>query len=98
MRTILMTMTLFLAAAPAWAQDKPPRFDEPAKERDLRRPTDERTDDLWYAAPGVRPGGDLLSPLVDLVRNPSGLLDLKPRKVRSWLPDRETAEFLRDRR
>ena len=94
MRTILIVMTMLLQSG----QEKPPRVDSPAPERDLRRPTGERTDDLWYGTPGVRPGGDLLIPLIDLVRNPSGLVDLKPRQVPSWLPDRETAEFLRERR
>jgi hypothetical protein len=58
----------------------------------------ERSPDLWYGTPGVRPGVDLLGPLRDLIRKPSGLLDFRPRKIESGLPDRETAEFLRERR
>ena len=54
--------------------------------------------DLWYGTPGVRSGGDLLGPILELVKRPSGLLDLQPRKVSSDLPDQETAEFLRERR
>jgi len=59
---------------------------------------EDRSTDLWYGTPGVRPGGDLLGPIVDLVRKPSGLLDFRPRPVPRYLPDRETAEFLRERR
>ena len=59
---------------------------------------EDRSGDWWYGESGVRPGGDLLEPVLDLIRRPSGLWDLRPRKVRSYLPDRETAEFLRDRR
>jgi hypothetical protein len=92
-----------LAAAPlaALGQEEtapPPR---PYQERPVKTPRDlvppsssERTDDLWYGTPGVRPGGDLIEPIRDLVRNPSGLLDFRPRKVQSFLPDRETSEFL----
>ena len=58
----------------------------------------DRSPDLWYGTPGVRPGGDLIGPISDLLRRPSGLLDFRPRKVEPWLPDRETAEFLRERR
>lgn len=58
----------------------------------------DRSADLWYGTPGVRPGGDLIGPLIDLVRKPSGLLDFGPRRIRPWLPDRETSEFLRERR
>jgi len=51
--------------------------------------------DLWYGTPEVRPGGDLLGPLMDLVRRPSSLFDFTPRMVPPFLPDRETMEFLR---
>jgi hypothetical protein len=54
--------------------------------------------DLWYGTPGVRVGEDLLGPIMDLVRRPSSLLDFTPRKVKSYLTDRETLEFLRERR
>lgn len=64
----------------------------------LDRRLPDRSGDLWYGTPGVRPGGDLLVPIRDLLRNPSSLLDFRPRKVASWLPDRETAEALRERR
>lgn len=58
----------------------------------------EQTPDLWYGTPDVRPGGDLRGPLWDLIRRPSGLLDFRPRKVERYLPNPETAEFLRERR
>jgi hypothetical protein len=54
--------------------------------------------DLWYGTPGVRPGGDLLVPVIDLVLRPSSILDFRPRKIVPWLPDRETSEFIRERR
>jgi len=58
----------------------------------------EQSPDLWYGIPEVRPGGDLLGPIRDIIRKPSGLLDFRPRRVERYLPDRETAEFLRERR
>ena len=54
--------------------------------------------DLWYGTPEVRPGGDLLAPVIDLVLRPSSVLDFRPRKIVPWLPDRETSEFIRERR
>jgi hypothetical protein len=54
--------------------------------------------DLWYGVPGIRPGGDLLVPIIDLVLRPSTLLDFRPRKIVPWLPDRDTSEFIRERR
>jgi hypothetical protein len=59
---------------------------------------EDRSPDLWYGTPGVRAGGDWLVPLIDLIRRPSSFLDFRPRKVPSYLPDLETAEFLRERR
>jgi hypothetical protein len=108
-RFLMVLAALAFVHGPAWAR---PQEDEdpvdPCQElesfqkaqedlRRLREPS-EASPDLWYGTPDVRPGGDLLGPILDLVRNPSGLLDFKPRKVRSGLPDRETAEFLRERR
>jgi len=58
---------------------------------------EDRSADLWYGTPGVRPGGDLLVPIIDLIRKPSGVLDFKPRRVERFLPDRETAECFHDR-
>ena len=58
---------------------------------------EDRSGDLWYGTPGVRPGGDLLVPIAELIRKPSGLLDFKPRRVERYLPDRETAECFHDR-
>jgi hypothetical protein len=58
---------------------------------------EDRSEDLWYGTPGVRPGGDLLVPLAELIRKPSGLLDFKLRRVERYLPDRETAECFHDR-
>jgi hypothetical protein len=100
-------MTILLAAAgfSAFAQEDPPALGHSPQEKPVRaerelyhKPLQERTSDLWYGIPGVRPGGDLIGPIRDLVRDPSGLKDLRPRKVQSYLPDRETAEFLRDPR
>ena len=83
---------------PPFLQDEPPRI--PAEVRELHVPNarQERSDDLWYGTPGVRPGGDLLGPIIDLVRKPSSLFDFRLRKVPSYLPDRETAESFRERR
>lgn len=67
-------------------------------DREIRPDSELGSRDLWYGTPGVRPGGDLLGPIIDLVKDPSGLLDFRPRKVSTYLPDRDTAEFLRDRR
>lgn len=78
-------------------QEETPRAPGRAPEPDLPSTWEERSDDLWYGTPGVRPGGDLLGPMIDLVRKPWGLLDFSPRKVPSYLPDRESAEFLRER-
>jgi len=105
MRNLLLALgALCLSAVPsiAGAQD-----DDGSAARSLERARQDyfklkgekdRSPDLWYGIPDVRPGGDLLGPVVELVRSPSGLLDVKPRKVERWLPDRETAEFLRERR
>ena len=104
----MILAALALVQGPAWGraqEDAAPldpcqeleRFQK--AEEDLRRlRTPDPSPDLWYGTPGVRPGGDLLGPVIDLVRDPSGLLDPRPRKVQRWLPDRETAEFLRERR
>ena len=78
-------------------QDETPPVPERVQRPDLPGPP-EGSADLWYGIPGVRPGGDLLGPILDLVRHPSGLLDFRPRNVPSYLLDRETAEFLRERR
>jgi len=103
MRFIFSAFVAIVLAAPIAAQEDstpPPRShqEKPVKvPRDLdRTPTEQRTDDLWYGTPGVRPGGDLIGPVRDLIRKPSGLLDFRPRKVPSYLPDRETAEWLND--
>jgi hypothetical protein len=111
MRTIPIALALMLAPFTAQApaengpspilytlQEETPRPPEQIPKPELQPVLTERTNDLWYAMPGVRPGGDLIGPITDLVRKPSGLLDVKPRKVPSYLPDRETAEFLRERR
>lgn len=103
MRPFLMTILLAAVPFSAFPQEEPPSpgpasQEKPVKaERELyRRPLEERSSDLWYGIPGVRPGGDLIGPIRDLIRDPSGLLDFRPRNVPSYLPDRETAEFLRD--
>ena len=100
MRSILLAFAIVLAA-PLAAQEEPApparnHQEKPARApRDfMRTPTEERSTDLWYGTPGVQPGGDLIGPVRDLVRKPSGLLDFRPRKVQPFLPDRETAEFL----
>ena len=70
------------------------------RERPLDSPygREDLPSDLWYGTPGVRPGGDLLAPVIDLVLRPSSVLDFRPRKIVPWLPDRETSEFIRERR
>ena len=105
MRAFLMTILLAAVSFSAFAQEDPPPLgrspqEKPVKaERELyRRPLEERRSDLWYGIPGVRPGGDLIGPIRDLARKPSDLLDFRPRKVQSFLPDRETAEFLSEPR
>jgi len=79
-------------------QEETPRAPDRVPEPELPGKQAERSDDLWYGTPGIRAGGDLLRPIIELLRRPSGLLDFKPRRVPSHLPDRETAEFLRERR
>lgn len=44
---------------------------------------------LWYGTPDVRAGDDMLGPIIDLIEDPSGLLDFKPRR----LPPPPTDEF-----
>ena len=80
-----------------WPQNE--RRHTPETDRRLLppRPSEDRSGDLWYGTPGVRPGGDLLVPIVQLIRNPAEWLDFRPRKVERFLPDRETAECFRDR-
>jgi len=82
----------------ALAQDEKPEAWRTAEQERIRRmewdalhrKLEDRSADLWYGTPGVRPGGDLLVPIRDLIRNPIGIFDFRPRKVASWLPDRET--------
>ena len=83
------------ASASGWSEE---RLEKARKEYFKLKSGPERSPDLWYGTPGVRTGGDLIGPVSDLLRKPSGLVDFKPRKVEPWLPDRETAEFLRERR
>jgi hypothetical protein len=111
MRNLLIALAVFMGSCPAevWAQEDAPRPPRPFQE-ERRRDSDldrgpfyriERGDlspDLWYGTPRVRAGGDLLVPLIDLIRRPSSLLDFRPRNVPRVLPDRETVEFLRERR
>lgn len=54
--------------------------------------------DLWYGTPGVCAGADLLGPILQMVKKPSGLLDFRPRRISTFFSDRDTAEFLRERR
>jgi hypothetical protein len=108
---LLIILATLVVSCPAqvWAQGEAshsPRSSQEERRRDFdldRRNNQwiewqETSPDLWYGTPGVRAGGDLLVPLIDLIRQPSGVLDFRPRKVLRYLPDRETAEFLRDRR
>jgi hypothetical protein len=92
-----------------WGQDRPLSQDRSleearpkVREADLQRlpstKNEDRSEDLWYGEPGICPGGDLLGPTMDLILHPSRLFDFSPRRVRRYLPDRETEEFLRDRR
>jgi hypothetical protein len=103
---VLAVLTMVYRPAVARTQEEGPSWADSQEQEKLQRAqrellelrAEDKSPDLWYRTPGVRPGGDLLEPVMDLLRKPSGLLDFKPRKVQSWLPDRETAEFLRDRR
>jgi len=96
MRRMLMMAAIFGSlAAPASAQESDPDL---VRELDVRGEREDRSADLWYGTPGVRPGGDLLGPILELIRRPAGLLDFRPRTVPSYLPDRETAEAFRERR
>jgi hypothetical protein len=111
MRSVLIVAAAMLGSCPARVsaqedgapipyslQEDAPRVPDMVREFDFRSPRADRSADLWYGTPGVRPGGDLLGPILSLVRKPSGLLDFRPRNIPSWLPDRETAELLRERR
>jgi len=111
MRPLLFVMATAVTANPAgtWTQEESafgPYVQRDDRRADLERerPLDSpygREDlpaDLWYGTPGVRPGGDLLVPVIDLVLRPSAILDFRPRKIVPWLPDRETSEFIRERR
>lgn len=96
-------LLLALLANPGASQDQGHRAESLQDER-YEDPVPRVTEpeamprDLWYGTPGIRPGGDLLRPLIDLVHRPSSLLDFTPRKVVPFLPDRETLEFLRHER
>jgi hypothetical protein len=109
MRTLLSGLAaLILCPAEASGQESPfnpgrsveeERHPKYRVERDRPpAPSETNSGDLWYAVPGVRPGGDLFGPVRDLILHPRELLDFGARRVPSYLPDRETAEFLRDRR
>jgi len=109
----LLNMTLAaasLCSAPAFGQDStvlPPECRPQEEHRRLPErdrppvpppvPPEDRSADRWFGTPGVRPGGDLLVPIIELIRKPSGLFDFKPRRVERFLPDRETAECFHDR-
>ena len=95
-----------LWASPTCAQDEGPSSPRSTMEERLQkaqRDLDEirskdRSPDPSYGSPGAGPGGDLFSSVLELFRKPSGLWDFSPRKIPCTIPDRETAEFLRDRR
>jgi hypothetical protein len=55
---------------------------ELARDRGLNkeRPRDHANPGLWYGQPGVRPGGDLIAPILELIRRPEGLFDFRPRR------------------
>jgi hypothetical protein len=110
-KTMLMAVAMILGTAassvsaqedpspiPYSRQEDPPRGLERERQPELRSTPEDRSQDLWYGVPGVRPGGDLLGPILELIRKPSGLLDFRPRQIPSYLPDRETAECFRERR
>lgn len=90
MNPILLAIALLIQEPGPRLQDDPTWEPAPAV-----TPPEAMPRDLWYGTPGVRPGGDLFEPLIDLVRRPSNLLDFTPRKVKPFVPDRETMEFLR---
>jgi hypothetical protein len=104
----LLAALVGLGSGFAWAQGETSQPTRPLQEDQRRSSQSEgRTEppieggpsslDLWYGTPGVRAGGDLIRPLIDLFRRPSGLLDFTPRKVPRTLPDRETTIFPRER-
>jgi hypothetical protein len=95
---IVLAALVVSCSAQVWAQEERRRDIDLDRWNNQRIEWEDRSQDLWYGTPGVRVGGDLLVPLIDMIRRPSSLLDFRPRKVPSYLPDRETAEFLRERR
>jgi hypothetical protein len=88
---IILAVLVVLRPEKVWAQEDPSRSpclqEGRRRDSDLDRPTSpgigwrETSPDLWYGTPAVRAGGDLLVPLIDLIRRPSSLLDFSPRKV-----------------
>jgi len=110
MRKMLIAMAgvgcLLFPFRSASAQDEKPEAWRAAEQERIRmmeweslhRKLEDRSPDLWYGTPGVRAGGDLLVPIRDLLRNPLSIFDFRPRKVASWLPDRETSECFREPR
>ncbi len=98
-RMLIVAAAIFGSlAAPAYAQEREAPIPNSLQEDAPRGAREDRSVDLWYGAPGVRTGGDLLGPILELIRRPAGLLDFRPRNVPSYLPDRETAEAFRERR
>lgn len=55
---------------------------ELGRDRGLNKelPRDSGNPGLWYGTPGVRPGGDLIRPILDLIRRPEGIFDFRPRR------------------
>ena len=103
---VLMIGTCGFRGDPTPGQDEGPSKAPPTMEQRLQkaqRDLDEirleiRLPERFAGSPGAGSGGDLFSSVLELFRQPSGLWDFKPRSIPRSIPDRETAEFLRDRR
>lgn len=73
---------------------------ELGRDRGLNKeaPRDYGNPGLWYGTPGVRPGGDLIAPILDLIRRPEGLFDFRPRRDPGYVdPDRERFDRIHER-
>jgi hypothetical protein len=68
----------------------------PARQSERRDPRPGPVErDLWCGTPRAMPGGDLLRPILALVRRPSRLLDFRPRSVLWAAPSIEDPDLRR---
>ena len=98
MKRLLTMLTLMMLAWPGLlrAQEEPTRPYDRDPWLDGLTEQEERPRDLWYGTPGVRADNDLLRALLDLLRNPSHILDFKPRRGIPAPTDRESQELFHD--